>query len=103
MSNKITENDYLDMLDEIELTEAMQKVIDDVAELFDGGMMKLRPSERVVVGMEITTLLATNTLANALRNHRHLLNPAVEQLAENITEYAEETFKALDKGKLTTH
>lgn len=103
MNNDTAENDYLDMLDEIEVTEPMQRLLDDVSQMIDDGMVKLRPAERVVVGMQIATLIGTNSLANALNNHRHLLNPAVEKLAEDITEYAKAMFEAFDNGKLTTH
>lgn len=103
MTKQITENDYLDMLDEIEMTEAMEKIVNDVILTIDAGMIKLQPSERVAVGMQIATLVGTNTLANALRDHRHLLNPAVEKLAEDMTNYVEAMFEVMDTDAPTTH
>ncbi len=74
-------NDYLDALDSIEITPQMQQVIDDVIDLIDKRMAGLNNNgERMITGVQITTLIAAASLANGLRDYRHLLNPAIEMV-----------------------
>ncbi len=97
-------NDYLDAIDSIEITPKMQQAIDDVIGLIDNRMAGLdNNGERMVTGVQIAAIIAAASLANGLRDYRHLLNPAIEMLAEGITESAEKMFEAFDDGLLATH
>lgn len=103
MHNDTTENDYLDRLDGIEMTPTMEKALDDVLTLIDTRMRGMRPAERIVLGMKLSTAIGATSLVNALQGHRHLLDAGVEALAEDIADMATATFTALDNGDFTTH
>ncbi len=97
-------NDYLDAIDSIEITPQMQQAVDDVIVLIDKRMAGLdNNGERMVTGVQIATIIAAASLANGLKDYRHLFNPAIEMLAEGITESAEKMFEAFDDGLLATH
>lgn len=86
----------LDKLADIEMTAEMQVIFESALTVIDKGMNNLKHSERFVLGARLATTIVAGTLGNGLQNQRHLLSPAIEALAEDFTDAAEQIFAAID-------
>lgn len=104
MMSEKTADKKVGVIGGIEQTEAMEKAIEEVVALLHEHMAGLNDNgERFDIGMRVACTIAANTLANGLRNHRHLIDPAIENIAEQVTEMTKITLECFDNGTFTAH
>ncbi|MBS9778280.1 MAG: hypothetical protein KGV50_05895 [Gammaproteobacteria bacterium] len=90
-----SEMTYSEILDNT-MTPRAQEAIQAIMDNMDKHMDKLSIGERTAAANYLSSLMMGTTLGQLLKNHRYMLDEAVEAHCEDITDAAKQMFEVVD-------
>lgn len=99
-TDPMTDDEYDDMIEDMANDPTINRAFDAVIDLLDGHLTGLDRVQRLFLSTHLATTITAHALANHLRDNQHLLNQAVEALAEDTADKTEHLFQVINKGEL---
>lgn len=87
-------------MSKVQNNQAITNALDDVLSLVDTHLQNLNPNERLFLCTHLANIITAGALTGFFKGNRHVVNAAIEKLAEDITDSVQTMFKAIDAREL---